>query len=114
MVSVVADNVDTSKKYARKTGNLNNLRSIETLGQSSLNVTDVDNINEESIFVTLSKTDIAPDVTTPLAQPDHIKFKSESESASDNEKSQSKMIVDGDEKNGSESDDQSVRSFLLL
>ena len=112
MVSVVADNVDTSKKYARKTGNLDNLGSIETLGQSSLNVTDVDNINEESIFVTLSKTDIAPDVTTPLAQPDHIKF--ESESASDNEKSQSKMIVDSDEKNGSESDDQSVRSFLLL
>jgi hypothetical protein len=42
MVSIVADNVDTSKKIARKTGNLDNLRSIETLGQSSLNVADVD------------------------------------------------------------------------
>ena len=40
MVSVVADNVDTSKKIACKTGNLENLRTIETLGQSSLNVTD--------------------------------------------------------------------------
>jgi hypothetical protein len=59
-----------------------------------------DNIYEESVFVTLSKTvvvgplketltqpDAASDVTTSLAQPDHIKFESESESAFDNGKS---------------------------
>jgi hypothetical protein len=86
-----------------------------------------DNINKESVFVTPSKIvvvgpleetltqpDVASDVTTSLAQPDHIKFESESESAFDNGKSQCKMVSVGDEKDGSESDDQSVWSFLLF
>jgi len=86
-----------------------------------------DNINEESVFVTPSKTavvgplketltqpDVASGVTTSLAQPDHIKFESESESAFDNGKSQCKMVSVGDEKDGSESDDQSVWSLLLF
>jgi hypothetical protein len=80
------------------------------------------NINEESVFVTPSKTDVvgpiketltepdvASDVTISLAQPDHIKF----ESAFDNGKSQCKMMSVGDEKDGSRSDDQSVWSFLI-
>ena len=62
---------------------------------------------------TLTQPDVASDVTTSLAQPDHIKFESESESAFDNGKSQCKMVSVGDEKDGSESDDQSVWSFLI-
>jgi len=97
---------------------LYNLRSVETLSQSSLNVAGVDNIIDESVLVTPSGTDIfyplsalsktvgvgplketltqtyvAPNVTTSLVQPVHI----ESESASDNEKSQSKMVTANDE-----------------
>jgi len=86
-----------------------------------------DNINQESFFVNLSKTvvvgplketltqpDVASDVTTSLTQPDHIKFESDSESTFDNGKSQCKMVSVCDENDGSESDDQSVWSFLLL
>jgi len=121
MVSIVADNIDTSKKIASKTGNLDNLRTTETLGQSNLNVVDAGSTIEEGAFLSPSKTAIAPDVTTSLAQHDHIKF--ESESVYDNEKSQSKKVSDhenvnyvfvGDEKDGSESDDQSVWSLLLF
>jgi hypothetical protein len=95
-----------------------------TLGQSSLNVADADNTIEKCVFVFACKTAIAPDVasdvTTSLVQPDQIKFVVES--ASDNERSQSKNVSDhgdintvtvGDEKDGSESDDQSVWSFLI-
>jgi len=82
--------------------------------------------------VTPSKTvialDVASDVTTSLDQPDQIKSKS----ALDNEKSQCMMATDddaeenvsdhedvnylsiGDDKDGSENDDQRVRSFLLF
>ena len=108
---------------------------------------NVDNIIDESVLVTPSRTivfdplsapsknnvvgplketltqpDVTPNVTTSLVQPDQI----ESKSTSDNEKSQSKMVTDhdeeekvsnhedinyvsvGDEKDGSEGDDQSV------
>jgi len=95
------------------------------LVQSSLNVANADNIITESVLVTPSKTAIAPDVasdvTTSLVQSDQIKFMAES--ASNNEKSQSKKVFDhehynnvsvGDEKDGSESDDQSMWSFILF
>jgi len=94
------------------------------LVQSSLNVADVDNTIKEGVFVSVFKTaigtDVASDVTTSLVQPDQIKFVAES--ASNNEKSQSKKVSDhedgnivsvGDEKDGSKSDDQSVWSFLI-
>lgn len=99
-----------------------------------MNVVDVDNIIDEGVFVTPSNTiialDVASDVTTSLDQPDEIKY--ESESASDNEKFQSMMATDdddeekvsyhedvnyvfvGDDKDGSKSDEQSVRIFLLF
>jgi len=117
-VPVVEYNVDTSQKISPEIANLYNLRSVETLSQSSLNVAGVDNIIDESVLVTPSGTDIfyplsalsktvgvgplketltqtyvAPNVTTSLVQPVHI----ESESASDNEKSQSKMVTANDE-----------------
>jgi hypothetical protein len=86
------------------------------LVQSSLNVADVDNTIDKSVSVSACKTaiasDVASDVTTSLVQPDQIKF--ESESAFDNGKFQCKMVSVGDEKDGSESDDQSVWSFLLF
>jgi len=101
------------------------LTKSDNLVQSSLNVDDADNIINESVLLTPSKTTIAPDVasdvTESLVQSDQIKFVTES--ASDNEKSQSKKVSDhedcnnvsvGDEKDGSESDDQSVWSFLLF
>jgi len=65
------------------------------LVQSSLNVVDADNIINESVLVTPSKTAIAPnvasDVTSSLVQSDQIKFVAES--TSDNEKSQSKKVL---------------------
>jgi hypothetical protein len=86
----------------------------------------IDNIIDESILMTPSRTvvfdplhvpskvvvigslketliqhDVASDVTTSSTQPDHI----ESESASNNEKSQSKMVTDND---------QILWSFLLM
>jgi hypothetical protein len=77
-----------------------------------------------NVFASACKTaiasDVALDVTTSLVQPDQIKFVAES--ASDNERFQSKNISDhgdsntvtvGDEKDGSESGDQSVWSFLI-
>jgi len=78
---------------------------------SSLNV-------DKSVSVSAFKTAIAPDVasnvTTSLAQSNYIKFESESESAFDSGKSQCKMVPVCDEKDGLESDDQSVWSFLLF
>jgi hypothetical protein len=86
------------------------------LVQSSLNVADVDNTIDKSVYVSACKTAIAPDVasdvTTSLVQPDQIKFVVEA--ASDNEKSQSKKVSDHedgntvsvvDDKDGSKSDD---------
>jgi len=94
------------------------------LGQSSLNVANADNTIEKYVFVSAFKTpialDVALDVTTSLVQPDQIKFVAES--ASDNDKLQSKKVSDhkdgnivsvGNEKDGSEGDDQSVWSFLI-
>jgi hypothetical protein len=94
------------------------------LGQSSLNVVDVDNTIEKCVFVSAFKTAITSNVvshvTTSLVQPDQLKFVAES--TFDNERSQSKNVSDhedgntvtvGDEKDGSESGDQSVWSFLI-
>jgi len=67
-----------------------------------------------SAFKTSVAPDVALDVTTSLAQSDYIKFESESESAFDSGKSQCKLVSVCDEKDGSESDDQSVWSFLLF
>jgi len=90
-----------------------------------LNVADVDNTIDKSVYVFSFKTAIAPDValdiTTSLVQPDQINFVVES--ASNNEKSQMKKVSDhedgntvsvGDKKDGSESDDQSLWSFLIV
>ncbi len=95
-----------------------------SLVQSSLNVADVDNTIDKSVSVLSFKTaialDVALDVTTSLVQPNQIKFVAES--ASDNEKSQSKKVFDhedgnivsvGDKKDESESNDQSVWIFLI-
>jgi len=94
------------------------------LVQSSLNVADVDNTIDKSVYVLSFKTAIAPnvalDVTTSLVQPNQIKCVAVS--ASGNEKFESKKVFDhedgntvsvGDKKDGSESDDQSVWSFLI-
>jgi len=93
-------------------------------GQSSLNVADADNTIEKCVSLSAFKTAIAPDVasdvTTSLVQPDQIKFVVES--ASDNEKSQSKKVFEyedgnivsvGDKKDGLESNEQSVWSFMI-
>ena len=66
------------------------------LVQSSLNVANVDKSVCVSAFKTFIAPDVASNVTTSLAQPDHIKFesKSEAESTSDNEKFQSKKVFD--------------------
>jgi len=89
-----------------------------------LNVADVDNIIDKSVYVFAFKTVIAPDVasdaTTFLVQPNQIKFVVES--TSDNERSQSEKVSDhedgntvtiGDDNDVSESGDQSVWSFLI-
>ena len=64
------------------------------LVQSSLNAADADNIINEGVLVTHSKTAIAPDVasdvTASLVQSDQIKFVAES--ASDNEKFQRRLV----------------------
>jgi len=67
------------------------------LVQSSLNVADVDNTIDKSVYVFSFKTAIASDVTTFLVQPDQIKCVAES--ASNNENFQSKKVYDHEDGN---------------
>jgi hypothetical protein len=111
-----------SKFHVEPLKNPNVEPSVKSTGMVSV---VADNINEESVFVTPSKIvvvhplketltqpDVASDVTTFLAQPDHIKFEFESESAFDIGKSQCKMVSVCNDKDESESDGQSLWSFL--
>ncbi|XP_050889927.1 uncharacterized protein LOC127095256 [Lathyrus oleraceus] len=77
VVPQAVGSVKSSEKSDSGTISLDNSRSDKTLGQSSMNVTDKDNV-DKSIHVLISKilnaepkSDVVSDVTTSLTQTDH-------------------------------------------
>jgi hypothetical protein len=156
MVSNIVGYVGTSEKPTYESMSPVNPRSAKTIGQKNVVDNSVADVNEsplenvvtnhvsktidisivESLKETITLSNVAPDVTTSLAQTDaHVEtirdnshLESESESASDSKNSQHKMVTDegeeqevsdnegekiayGDDKSsGSESEDDNVVS----